>query len=162
MRIWRHAAATRWTLTRRFDPATLNAIEQAIAESERTHRAEIRFAVEAALDVKSLWRCPSARRRAYEVFADLEIWDTAENNGVLIYVLIAEKAVEIVADHGFDGRVTADEWRRAVDAMDRCFERGQWRDGALAGIAEVSALAAREFPAAGETPDELPNRPLLL
>lgn len=162
MRALKHLLSTRWTLTRRFDDAALAAIEHAVAESETRHRAEVRFAIEAALDLKGLRRCSDARQRAHEVFAELEVWDTADRNGVLIYVLLAEHAVEIVADHGFDERVTDEEWRAACDVIDAAFARGEWAAGAVAGIAAVTALAAREFPAAGETPDELPNRPVIL
>jgi uncharacterized membrane protein len=162
MRVLRHLLSTRWALTRRFDPAALVAIEKAVAESEATHRAEIRFAVEAALDLGALRRCRNARKRAAEIFADLEVWDTREKNGVLIYVLLAEHAVEIVADRGFDGLVSPAEWRHACESMEAAFARGEWKPGALSGIAEVTQLAARAFPASGATPDELPNRPVVV
>src|SRR5690606_6356252 len=100
--------------------------------------------------------------RAGEVFAELEVWDTLEKNGVLIYVLLAEHAVEIVADRGFDDRVSEIEWREVCETMDEYFNRGEWRAGALAGIEAVTKLAAREFPAADAMPDELPNRPVIL
>lgn len=162
MRVLRHLLSTSWALTRRFDHEALEHIEHAVAASELLHRAELRFAIEAALDLRTLRRCETARERAHEVFADLEVWDTAENNGVLIYVLLAEHAVEIVADHGFDDRVNETEWRKVCDTVDGYFERGEWRTGALAGIEAVTKLAAREFPAPDTVRNELPNRPVVL
>jgi uncharacterized membrane protein len=163
MRWARHLAATRWTLSRRFPSVTLDAIERAVAASEARHRGEIRFAIEAALDVGALRRHKTPRGRALEVFAELRVWDTRERNGVLIYILLAERVVEIVADRGFDGRVSADEWRAVCAAIEAAYREGRWRDGALLGIDAVTELLVREFPRTG-TPDvdEQPNRPQLL
>jgi uncharacterized membrane protein len=163
MRWLRHLLANRWTLARRFPGPTLDAIERAVAESEARHRGEIRFAVEPALDVGLLWRGVSPRARALEAFAELEVWDTRERNGVLVYVLLADRDVEIVADRGFDGRVRDEEWQAICADVEQAFSGGQWRDGALLAVAGVTALAAREFPrtAAPDT-DEQPNRPAIL
>lgn len=162
MRALQHLLSTSWALRRRFDREALEHIEHAVAASELVHRAELRFAIEAALDLRTLRRCETARARANEVFAELEVWDTLEKNGVLIYVLLAEHAVEIVADHGFDDRVSEAEWRAVCDTIDEYFNRGEWRAGALAGIEGVTKLATREFPAPDAMPDELPNRPVIL
>jgi uncharacterized membrane protein len=140
----------------------LTAIEQAIEASEKRHRAEIRFAIEVALDFRSLWRLRTVRERALEVFADLGVWSTVERNGVLIYVLLAERRVEIIADRGFEGRVSEAEWQRVCTVIEREFAGGRWRDGALRGIEAASALLVREFPAAGPNRNEQLDRPAIL
>jgi uncharacterized membrane protein len=162
MRVLPHLLMPRVTLGRRFPAATLTAIETAISVSERQHRAEIRFVIEVALDVWCLWRVGTVRKRALEVFAELGVWNTAERNGVLLYVLLAERRVEIVADQGFEGRITEAEWRHCCTLIEREFGIGLWRDGALRGIEAVTALLVREFPAAGPNPNEQPDRPTLL
>jgi uncharacterized membrane protein len=162
MRILRHLLSNRWTLTRRFPDATLDSIEAAVVESETRHRGEVRFAIEAALDIPALWRDRTSRDRALEVFGELGVWDTQEKNGVLIYVLLAEREVEIVADRGLDGRVSADEWQSVCAPIEQAFREGRWRDGALEGVAGVTRLLAREFPSAGANADEQPNRPHIL
>jgi uncharacterized membrane protein len=163
MRWSRHLVATRWTLSRRFPNATLDAIESAVKGSEARHRAEIRFAVEAALDVRALRRHETPRQRALEVFSELRVSDAREHNGVLVYLLLAERAVEIVADSGFEGRVSAEEWREVCAAIEREFRASRWRDGALLGIEAITKLLVREFPRTGAPDvDEQPNRPQLL
>jgi uncharacterized membrane protein len=163
MRWGRHLVATRWTLTRRFPRATLDAIERAVVASEAQHRGEIRFAIEAALDVRALRRHETPRDRAHEVFTELRVWDTREHNGVLIYVLLAERDVEIVADRGFEGRVSPAEWRAVCAAIEAAYREARWQDGALLGIDAVTQLLVREFPRAGAPDvDEQPNRPQLL
>ncbi len=104
----------------------------------------------------------SSRERALEVFAELGVWDTAERNGVLIYVLIAEQDVEIVADRGFDGRVSNDEWQRVCTLIEGQLAAGRWRDGILVGIEAATVLLAREFPATGRNVNEQQNRPAVL
>jgi uncharacterized membrane protein len=162
MRVLRHLLSNRWTLTRRFPAPTLDAIEGAVAASETHHRGEVRFAIEAALDLSTLWRDQTPRDRALEVFAELGVWDTKEKNGVLIYVLLAERDVEIVADRGLDDRVTAEEWEAVCAAIEQDFRAGRWREGALEGVAGVTQLLAREFPSDGANANEQPNRPHIL
>lgn len=162
MRVWSHLVASRATLARRFSSHALTAIESAVEASEKLHRAEIRVAIEVALDLRALWRIKSARQRALETFAELEVWNTRERNGVLIYMLLAERDVEIVADSGFEGRVEQTEWLRVCTVIEREFGAGHWRDGVLAGIEAVNALLTREFPAtAGSNPNEQQNRPAI-
>ncbi len=162
MNVVRNLMLPRAALGRRFPSHTLSAIEEAVAKAEQKHRGEIRFAIEVALDVGTLWRVRTTRQRALEVFGELHVWDTVESNGVLIYVLLAERSVEIVADHGCDGRVSAEEWQRVCEEMKQEFRAGRWRTGALAGVEGVGALLAREFPASGPNPNEQPNRPAIL
>jgi uncharacterized membrane protein len=159
----RHLLSNRWTLQRRFPSATLAAIEAAVAASETRHRGELRFAIESALDVPALWRGVQPRERALETFSELRVWDTREQNGVLIYMLLADHDVEIVADRGFDGRVQPAEWQEVCAGIERAFRAGRWQDGALLAVEGVTALAAREFPRTGAPDaDELPNRPRIL
>src|SRR6185503_1857947 len=119
VRVISHLLLPRSALHRRFPSHALTAIEEAIQESERKHRAEIRVAIEVALDLNELWRVRTARARALEVFAELGVWDTLERNGVLLYVLLAERDVEIVADAGFDGHVAEGEWQRVCALVER-------------------------------------------
>ncbi|MBS1199811.1 MAG: hypothetical protein H6R27_489 [Proteobacteria bacterium] len=162
-RIGRHVLATKRRLRRAFPDATLGRIEQAVHAGESLHDGEVRFAVEPELDWRSLLAGESARARALEIFSLLQVWDTERNNGVLIYVLFADRDVEIVADRGFNGLVAEDEWRAICEAMRDAFARGQYESGAVAGVAAVSALIARSHPAsAGRGRNELPDRPVML
>ena len=159
MNAFKHLLLPSFALSRRFPAHALSAIEAAVANSETRHRAEIRFAIEVALDVRDLWRFSTARERALEVFTELRVWDTAERNGVLVYILLAERDVEIVADRGFDNRVSASEWEHVCQVIEQGFREQRWRDGALGGIAAVTQLLEREFPASGANRNEQPNRP---
>lgn len=159
-RVIRNLSATSWALRRVFDAPTLEAIEQAIAQSERTHGGEIRFAVEAGLSAWELMRGITPRERALQVFSDLRVWDTEANNGVLIYVLWADHDVEIVADRGFNGRLTANDWTEVCHRMERLFGRKQYREAVLEGIRACGELMARHYPRTDA--DELPNRPTIL
>ncbi len=149
---------------RAFPPAALDAIELAIDESERMNTGEIRFAIESALDPDRVWRGTTPRERALEVFAALGVWDTDANNGVLIYVLLADHDVEIVADRGFNHKVGADRWSSICDDMEQHFRAGRFQDGAVAGVRAVGQLITAHYPSSpgGHDRDELPNRPALL
>jgi uncharacterized membrane protein len=156
--------ATQRSLRRAFSPTVLTAIEAAIHESERTHRGEIRFAIEAGLEPQEVRAGKTPRQRALEVFAALGVWDTAENNGVLIYVLLADRDVEIVADRGYNLKVTSDQWTEVCHAMERHFAAGDHGAASIHGVREVGQLIAAHFPPlpGGRDEDELPNRPALL
>jgi uncharacterized membrane protein len=149
---------------RHFPAATLDAIQHAIAASEDRHRGEIAFAVEGSLSLAALLRGRTARQCAEEAFARLRVWDTAENTGVLVYLLLADHAIEIVADRGVAAEVDAAEWLPIIDLMQQHFRAGNHLAGALAGIEAIGELLARHFPAGDvrPNPDELPNRPVLL
>jgi uncharacterized membrane protein len=159
-RTFRHLLTPGWSLRRAFDAATLQAIEQAIAEAERGHGGEIRFAVEASLGTLEVMRGITPRQRAIHAFARLGVWDTDANNGVLIYLSWADRDVEIVADRGFNGRVSEQEWTEVCRRMEQSFARGSPRQAIVEGIQAVGALIARHFPTADR--DELPNRPVML
>jgi uncharacterized membrane protein len=165
-RFIRHAAATHWRTRLLFPSATLDAIERAIAGVERTHAGEIRFVIETALPPGHLLNDMAARARALEVFAHLGVWDTEHNNGVLIYVEVADRNVEIVADRGFRGRVSPAEWEAVCRLMEEHFRAGRFQAGSIAGVEAIGNLLARHFPAVAGQPsqsrNELPDRPTLL
>jgi uncharacterized membrane protein len=163
-RWFRHVTARERALHRAFPPAALDAIERAIDESERSHSGEIRFAIESALEPGRVWHGMTPRERALEVFAALGVWDTEVNNGVLIYVLLADHDVEIVADRGFNAAVAAERWSAICHDMEQHFRAGRFQEGAVAGVRAVGALIAAHYPpsASGRDRDELPNRPALL
>ena len=161
-RVARHVVQTRRGLRRAFPPATLDAIERAVHEGEQSHLGEVRFAIEAELGWPALWRGATPRDRAVEVFAALGVWDTESNGGVLIYVLMADHAVEIVADRGVDRHVPAGEWAAICERMRGRFREGAFEAGALEGIVAVNALLRRHLPAGGPRPPGLPDRPAVL
>jgi hypothetical protein len=161
-RIVRHLMATRRMVKRAFPRDTLTAIDKAIKASEATHRGEIRFAVEGALHVEPLLRGQSARERAIDVFSQLRIWDTEHNNGVLIYLLLADRDVEIVADRGIDAKVGAEEWERICRKMEAAFRQGDFEGGGIGGIQEVTRHLAEHFPPIGDDRNELPDKPVVL
>ena len=147
----------------RFPAPTLAAIQQAITEGERLHRGQVCFAIEGGLPIGELWRGRTARERAAHAFAHLRAWDTRDNCGILVYVLLADHAIEIVADRGIAARVAQPEWQAICDRMRERFAAGDYESGAVAGIAAASAILAREFPADGSARDnELPDAPVIL
>ena len=160
LRVLRHLAMPAWRLRQSLPRASMQAIETAIGASERTHGGQICFAVETALDLAPLARGQAARERALEVFAQLRVWDTEHNNGVLIYLLLADRDVEIVADRGIAARVPAAQWEAICQAMESAFRAGRFEQGVLEGIHAVGELLARHFPERG--PDRLSNAPYLL
>lgn len=162
VRILRHLFMPNWLVKRYFPRHVLANIERAVGESEAAHGGEIRFAVEAALDFWPLMRGQKARERAVEVFSRLRVWDTEHNSGVLVYLLLADRDVEIVADRGIHAQVGDAEWQRICGMMEEEFRHGRFEQGVLAGIREISVHLARHFPAAAVNPDELSDRPVVL
>lgn len=144
-------------------PEMVQRLMQRVAASEQRHSGEIRIYVEAGLPTSYLWRDASPRERAVAMFGKLRIWDTEQNNGVLIYLLLAEHAIEIVADRGIDRHVSAQDWQAVVARMGTAFREKRFEDGLTQAMAEVSALLVAHFPLAqGQAnPDELPNAPVL-
>jgi len=161
-RTLRHLLSSRSQVRRAFPPASLDAIESAVQASEAGHSGEVRFVVEGALDGAPLWSGSSARERALTLFSELRVWDTEQNNGLLIYLLLADRAVEIVADRGLHGRVGEPEWRLICARMETAFRAGQFEAGVLAGIEAVSRHLQRHFPPLSGDLNELPDRPLML
>jgi uncharacterized membrane protein len=161
-RIARHLLVMPGALKRAFPPATMAAIEQAIAAGEREHSGEVRFAAEAALDVPGLFAGQSARERAIDVFSQLRVWDTAENNGVLIYLLLADHDIEIVADRGINRRVRPEEWEAICKEMEALLRKGEFEHAIVAGIEAVSRLVGRHFPARTGDRNELTDKPAIV
>jgi len=161
-RFWRHTAMNPIQAARAFPAATLDAIQQAIAESESRHRGEVCFVVEAELTTAQLWAELDSRQRARQVFALQGVWNTEENTGVLVYVLLADRKVEVIADRGVAAVVPQAEWDAICATMQEAFRAGRFREGALAGVQAASALLETHFPATGRGRNELPDRPVMI
>jgi uncharacterized membrane protein len=161
-RIGKHLVEHNWRVRRVFPREVLARIEQAIKAGEATHSGQVRFVVEGALDGKPLFANQSARERAIDVFSHLRIWDTAHNNGVLIYLLLADRDVEIVADRGIDAKVGAEGWQKICSAMEADFRSGNFAGGVIRGINAVSRDLAAYFPKQGVGPNELPDAPVVM
>ena len=162
-RILRHRWLDERDLARALDDATLERIEARVAASEKRHSGEIRVCAEAGLPLSYLWRGASARERAVTMFGKLRVWDTEQNNGVLIYLLLAEHRIEIVADRGLNQRVSASQWQEVMERMRASFRQGQFEAGLNDAIDAVDALLVQHFPLApGQAnPNELSDRPHL-
>ncbi|HEY6895114.1 MAG TPA: TPM domain-containing protein [Rhodanobacteraceae bacterium] len=162
MRWLKHLVA-RTGAERHFSPATLDAIQHAIAASEHRHLGEICFAVEGGMPFGEVVGGRTPRQRAEAAFARLNVWNTEHNTGVLVYILIADHAIEIVADRGIAAKVREDEWRAICALMQKDFTAGEYEKGSLAGVAAITEVLVRHFPANGaRNRDELPDRPVLL
>jgi len=158
----KHFLTSRAHVRRAFPRSTLNAIEKAIKTSEAAHVGEIRFAVEGALDGAPLFHGHSARERAIELFSQLHVWDTQHNNGLLIYVLLADRAVEIVADRGINAKVGAKEWHKICQQMEAAFRQSNFEAGVLQGVQAVTQHLVAHFPADHSSSNELPDQPVVL
>ena len=161
-RFLRHVLSDHWSVRYAFPLGAMKAIESAIATQEQRHDGELRFAVESALPFSDLVRGISARERAIELFSRLRIWDTEQNAGVLVYLLLADKRVEIVADRGIHARVGEAAWEAICGAMQREFAAGRFESGVVIGVQAISDLLALHFPPRDQNPDELSNRPIVL
>jgi len=161
-RIGRHLLEHRWRLRRIFPQQVLARIEQAIKAGEATHAGQVRFVVEGALDGAPLLRNQPARERALDIFSQLRIWDTVHNNGVLIYLLLADHDFEIVADRGIDSRVGHAGWEKICQQMEADFRSGDFESGVIKGIEAVSRELAAHFPRNGGGSNELPDAPVVM
>jgi len=161
-RIGKHLLEHHWRVRRNFPPEVLAAIERAIKAGEATHSGQVRFVVEGALDGKPLFRDQPARERALDIFSHLRIWDTAHNNGVLIYLLLADRDVEIIADRGIDAKVGSAGWEKICKAMETDFKAGNFAGGVIRGIEAVSRQLAAHFPAHRGDRNELPDAPVVI
>ena len=161
-RIFRHLLLPHWSIGLAFPKRVLLAIERAVAESEQRHDAELRFAVEAGLPLAALLRGQTSRQRAVEVLSQLRVWDTENNSGVLIYVQLIDRKVEILADRGISVFVPQVEWDAICRRIEQSYRRGAFEAGTLAAIEEITMRLARHFPPRETNPNELPNRPIVL
>ncbi|HEY5993546.1 MAG TPA: TPM domain-containing protein [Gallionellaceae bacterium] len=163
-RLMKHLSTGRAAVRRVFPPSTLDAIEHAIREAEIRHSGQIRFAVEASLELSPLLAGQTAQQRAVDMFSRLRVWDTEHNNGVLIYLLLADRDVEIVADRGVHAKLGRETWETICREMEAAFRADKFEEGVLAGIHRVGEHLARHYPhpAGTEKANELPDRPVLL
>jgi hypothetical protein len=140
----------RWlddTDSRRALPADAVArIEARVTASECGHSGEIRICVEAGLPLSYLWRGLSARDRAIAMFSKLRVWDTEHNNGVLVYLLLAEHAIEIVADRGIHNQTSPEQWQQLIEPMRPAFAAGRFEDGLTETVASLDRLLVQHFP----------------
>ena len=161
-RLGRHFFTDHLSARRKFSANALKRIEDAIAAGERSHEGQMRFVVEASLPLAQVFRGPAPRARALQLFGQLGVWDTEHNNGVLVYVLLADRDVEIIADRGINRRVSQDAWDAICRAMELAFSEGRFEDGAIDGVMAVGELLAQHFPRTSPGPNELPDTPIVL
>jgi uncharacterized membrane protein YgcG len=162
LRILKHTLMPDWLARRAFSAAVLNHIEQVIKTSEAPHRGEIRFAVEGGFALMDLLKGMTVRARAIRVFSDLRVWDTAENTGVLVYLQLIDRDIEIVADRGIHALVTQGEWDAICQRMETAFRESRFEAGVIAGLNDITALLTRHFPAHAENSNELSDKPVAL
>jgi len=161
-RMIRHLLATNYGTKKRFPTTTLKKIEQAIAASEISHNGQIRFIVETSLSPLALYQGLSVKERALEIFALFRVWDTANNNGVLIYLLMADHAFEIIADRNIHETAGQSYWDEVSQEMGMLLRNNQFEEGVLLGIERISRVLQLHFPESVVTPNELPDQPLII
>ncbi len=161
-RTFKHLFFADWMVRRAFPKATQEAIAQAVHVAEQAYAGEIRFAIEGGLGGMALLKGQTPRARAIEVFSQLRIWDTEHNNGVLVYVLLADQAVEIVADRGIHARVGVHSWNAICQQMQRAFSQADFHGGAIRGVEALRLALCAHFPKQAQGVDELPNAPAML
>ena len=161
-RLIKHLFAARWQVHSRFPKRSMHVITAAIKESEKQHMGELRFVMEAGLEWQDMFTGINSRERALQVFSQLRIWDTEHNSGVLIYLLLADRKVEIIADRGINSRVTQAVWLNICQDMESKFRTGDFEQGALLGISAITTLLKQHFPAQGLHPNDLPDQPVVI
>ena len=161
-RLWRHFLTDRGQVHRLFPPDALGRIERAVGECEKRHSGQICFVIEASLPLARVWSGLTPRERALEVFGALRVWDTERNDGVLVYLLLADRDVEIVADRGIHAKVGPDGWEEICRAMEAAFAAGRHTDAALDGVKAVGDQLAAHSPRVGDGRNELSDRPVVL
>jgi uncharacterized membrane protein len=161
-RVLKHLIVPDWAARRAFPARVASRIEKAIRESERQHLGELRFVLEGGLPLLFLSAKKPARARAEDLFSRLRVWDTEHNSGVLIYVQLVDRRIEIIADRGIAAKVAEAEWSAICRTMEMSFRNGKFTEGALEAIERCTALLARHFPSRGEHRNELPDRPVFL
>jgi hypothetical protein len=161
-RILKHWLLGDWMVRRAFPASCQAIIEQAIHSGEMAQGGEIRFAIEGGLHGLSLLKGQTPRERAVEVFSQLRVWDTEQNTGVLVYVLLADQAVEIVADRGIHARAGSHNWNAICQQMQRAFARGDYCGGALGGVAALSQTVGAHYPELTGQGNELPDAPVIV
>ena len=161
-RLTKHLLTTKATARRMFSPESLKVIEEAIAEGETRHRAEVRLIVEASLSWADILAKMPPRQRAIALFSQFGIWDTEENCGVLVYVNIADRKVEIVADRDVARRISNEEWNAICHTMTDNFAKGEFRDSTISALKRLNALLEKHYPDVGIVNNQLPNHPVVM
>lgn len=167
-RLLRHLVTDHRAVRKLFSPRSLRQLEQATRHGEQLHAGQVRLAIEASLPLGAVRMGMTPRQRALEVFGGLRVWDTAANCGVLVYLLVADRAVEIIADRGIHAKVGDVAWRTVCEKMEFQFREGKFTEGALSGLVDIGSLLAVHFPRSSNAPgnaavdNELPDAPLLL
>lgn len=162
VRILSHLSIIPWWVKKALPNSTMDRLQSAIKEGESHCSGQIRVAIEASLSPELLWQNVSARQRAIDVFSLLRVWDTEDNNGVLVYLLLADRDVEIVADRGIAKSVSQNEWEDICHVMENAFKEGNFESGLIQGVKAISVKVAEHFPANGERLNELPDQPYML
>ena len=161
-RLWRHLITDRGDVRQAFPPEELARVQNAIAEGERNHASQVCFAIEAALPLARVWQAVTPRERALEVFGSLRVWDTERNDGVLVYLLMADKDVEVVADRGINAHVGTAAWEAICKSMEALFREGRYGEGVAQGISAINALLADHSPRGAAGSNELSDHPIIL
>ena len=158
----RHLMFDTRSVRRLFPAKALAAIEERIGQGEKRHSAEVRFVIEASLGLRGASSKVTPRHRALAVFSNLRVWDTEANNGVMLYVLLADHAVELIADRAAARAVPAAQWQQVCAELTRAYRAGDYLPGTLAAIDRIHELLVPAFPPRADDADELPNRPTIL
>lgn len=161
-RFLKHFFSSRFLVKKYFPKEAMEEITNAIAASEKNHDAEIVFAIEPGISPIAALRGYSARRRAIDVFSELRVWDTESNNGVMIYLLLADRDIEIIADRGVNSLAGDAYWEEICQKMERSFREGEFVEGVLDGIQTISKLLEKHYPKSKGNPNELPNEPVVI
>ena len=161
-RLFKHLFATSRQTKKHFPLSGLQLIEDRIAESEIGHSGQIRVVIETTLSPYAIWHQQSSRERAIEVFSLQKIWDTENNNGVLIYLLMADHAFEIIADRGVHQKVGDEFWKKVCEMMEIHLKNSDFQTGVLTGIYEIDQILRQFYPASVITPNELSDEPILI
>ena len=160
MRFLKHLLTPHWWVVRAFPADVLRQVESAIKASERQHDGELRFAIEGPLPLPALKA--TTRKRAEALFGQLGVWDTEHNSGVLIYVQLVDRRIEIVADRGISARVEQAQWSAICGRMEASFKQNNFLKGSLEAIEAITGILAAHFPPRGRNPNELPDKPVVL
>lgn len=161
-RLLAHLLHTPLATRRAFPAAVQEAIRQTVADGEQTHRGEIRFVVEGDWPLASVLSGKSVRERAIELFGLARVWDTEENTGVLVYVLLCEHKVEILADRGINAVAGGEAWDEICAELTAAFRGGRYEEGSVQAVRRLNTLLQRHFPSGGHNPNELPDLPVVL
>ncbi len=164
IRLLKNIFINRWLVRFYFTQKDLQRIEDAITQSEAQHYAEIQVAIESHIPVQDVFRKKTAKQCAIEAFAKLHVWDTKENSGVLIYLLLTDRSIEIIADRGIHQTLGTSYWEKINSETVEYFKKKQYTDGILHAMEQISLEMKRLFPLDKnkKNDDELSNKVIIL